>query len=80
MKKSLSVAFSVLISATLYSAVKESGLKEDPKARMNQLKNEVSANFTQNLLPFWSTRMVDYKNGGFFGRINGDNQVFPKED
>lgn len=80
MKKTLFAAISILISATLYSAVKESGLKEDPKARMNQLKNEVSANLTRNLLPFWSTKMVDYKNGGFFGRINGANQVFPKED
>ena len=80
MKKTLFVAISILISATLYSTVKGSGLKEDPKARMNQLKNEVSANLTRNLLPFWSTKMVDYKNGGFFGRINGANQVFPKED
>jgi cellobiose epimerase len=80
MKKTLFVVVSILISASVYSTVKESGLKEDPKVRMNQLKNEVSANLTQNLLPFWSTRMVDYKNGGFFGRINGDNQVFPKED
>jgi mannobiose 2-epimerase len=80
MKKPFFIAISILISATLYSAVNKSGLKEDPKARMNQLKNEVSANLTQNLLPFWSTKMVDYKNGGFFGRINGDNQVFPKDD
>lgn len=80
MKKTLFVAVSILISAALYSAVKESGLKEDPKVRMNQLKNEVSDNLTRNLLPFWSTKIVDYKNGGFFGRINGDNQVFPKED
>ena len=80
MKKSFFVAISILISATLYSAIKESGLKEDPKTRMNELKNEVSGNLTQNLLPFWSTKMVDYKNGGFFGRINGNNQVFPNED
>jgi mannobiose 2-epimerase len=80
MKKPFLIAISILISASLYSAVNKSGLKEDPKARMNQLKNEVSANLTQNLLPFWSTKMVDYKNGGFFGRINGDNQVFPKDD
>jgi mannobiose 2-epimerase len=80
MKKYLLVATAILISVSLNSAVKESGLKEDPKARMIQLKNEVSANLTRNLLPFWSTKMVDYKNGGYFGRINGDNQVFPKED
>ena len=80
MKKYLLVATAILISVSLNSAVNESGLKEDPKARMIQLKNEVSANLTRNLLPFWSTKMVDYKNGGYFGRINGDNQVFPKED
>ena len=80
MKKYLLVATAILISVSLNSAVNESRLKEDPKARMIQLKNEVSANLTRNLLPFWSTKMVDYKNGGYFGRINGDNQVFPKED
>ena len=80
MKKSIFIAISILISATLYSTAKDSGLKEDPKERMNRLKNEVSSNLTQNLLPFWSAKMVDYKNGGFFGRINGDNQVYPKED
>ena len=80
MKKSFFIAISILISATLYSTAKDSGLKEDPKERMNRLKNEVSSNLTQNLLPFWSAKMVDYKNGGFFGRINGDNQVYPKED
>ncbi|MCX6255888.1 MAG: AGE family epimerase/isomerase [Bacteroidia bacterium] len=47
---------------------------------MYQLKTEVSANLTQNILPYWSSRMVDNVNGGFYGRINWNEQVFPDDD
>lgn len=30
---------------------------------------------THNILPFWSTRMVDHQNGGFLGRIDGEGNV-----
>jgi mannobiose 2-epimerase len=80
MKKYLFVAIIILISSTLYSTGCEISEKVDPKLRMNQLKNEVFINLTKNILPYWSTRMIDTKNGGFYGRINADNQVFPDED
>ena len=35
---------------------------------------------TKNLLPYWSGRMVDKVNGGFYGKINANDQVFPEED
>jgi len=47
---------------------------------MNKLKNEVFINLTQNILPYWSTRMIDSRDGGFYGRINYDDEVFPDED
>ena len=40
-----------------------------------QLKAEVHNELIQNILPFWSGRMVDEENGGFYGRINGNNQI-----
>jgi mannobiose 2-epimerase len=55
-------------------------MKADPKFRMNKLKDEVFTNLTQNILPYWSTRMIDLRNGGFYGRINYDDEVFPDED
>lgn len=80
MKKYLFIAIVILMSATLHMSGKEDIVNTDPKLRMNQLKSEVFKNLTTNLLPYWSTRMVDTKNGGFFGRINVRNQVFPDED
>ncbi|MBK7711115.1 MAG: AGE family epimerase/isomerase [Bacteroidales bacterium] len=47
---------------------------------MHQLKKEVSANLTQNLLPYWSKNMVDRVNGGFYGRIDANDKVYPNED
>ena len=28
-----------------------------------------------NIIPFWTTQMIDQKNGGFYGRIDGRNRV-----
>ena len=55
-------------------------LSAQHNARLVQLKSELSDNLTKNLLPYWSTRMVDNTNGGFYGRINVNDQVFPDED
>lgn len=44
-----------------------------------ELKDQVKEELTQNILPFWSTKMVDPK-GGFYGQINGNGQLFPNAD
>jgi len=80
MKKFLSVIIVLLISIDFINGSDKTIEKTDPKIRMNQLKTEVSANLTKNLLPYWSGKMVDYVNGGFYGRISGTDQVFPDED
>ena len=66
------VLFAANLSVKSYAA--------DPATRMNQLKSEVVNNLTHNLLPFWSTKMVDKVNGGFYGRIDGDNRVYPDDE
>lgn len=80
MKKYLLFVLVVLISAKLYSTGNRSQVRDDPKVRMNQLRNDVYINLTQNILPYWSTRMIDNRNGGFYGRIDASEQVFPDED
>ena len=75
MKKSL-VPFIVFLSISIIS----SSQATDPAFKLNQLRNEVFINLTKNILPYWSTRMVDIKNGGFYGRIDANDQVFPGED
>ncbi len=40
---------------------------------MTIMKNELSAELTGNILPFWINKMQDSENGGFYGRIDGNN-------
>lgn len=41
--------------------------------QLQLLKQEVQAELTQNILPFWMNRMTDREQGGFFGQITGEN-------
>jgi len=43
---------------------------------IEKLKEEVKDELENNILPFWMTRMVDKKNGGFYGRISGDGITY----
>lgn len=38
---------------------------------------EAQALLETNILPFWQERMVDYRQGGFYGRIDGYNVLHP---
>lgn len=40
--------------------------------------NEFQKELTQHILPFWSQKMLDNENGGFYGRMDGDNCVHPR--
>jgi mannobiose 2-epimerase len=68
------------VSIILYSGCGNNNNKADQQSRLNQLKSEAEVNLTQNILPYWSTKVPDNKNGGFYGRIDGNEQVFPEED
>lgn len=72
MKKTLFFLISFLFSASLFSQT------TDP--RLLKLRDELEVNLKGNIMPFWTENMVDNENGGFYGRINVYNQVFPKED
>jgi len=80
MKNYLLLVIIVLISLNENSFAGITITQNHQKVKMDKLKNEVLFNLTHNLLPYWSTRMVDTKNGGFYGRINASDQVFPDED
>ena len=45
------------------------------KDSLLELKRQVTDELTQNILPFWMTKMEDNINGGFFGQITGENQL-----
>lgn len=39
------------------------------------LSEKVHTELVQNILPFWMMRMTDTEHGGFYGQINGNNQL-----
>lgn len=47
---------------------------------IQQLKSEVRDELIYQILPFWSSKMIDEENGGFFGQIKGDGQLIHDAD
>ncbi len=47
---------------------------------IEKLVNEVGENLTNNILKYWSTKMIDSRNGGFYGRISGSEQLYADAD
>jgi mannobiose 2-epimerase len=46
-------------------------------SRIALLKEEARRVLVTNILPYWMNRMVDHENGGFYGRIAGNEQLMP---
>ena len=44
------------------------------------LKQEMQKELTTRILPYWMERMVDQENGGFYGRITGQEELIPRAD
>ncbi len=44
------------------------------------MQSEMQDVLEQNILQFWSTRMIDHENGGFYGRIDGHGQLHPEAE
>lgn len=42
---------------------------------LSGLKMQLEKELTHTILPFWMQKMPDAKNGGFYGQINGNDQV-----
>lgn len=47
---------------------------------IQKLKTEVRDELIHNILPFWSEKMTDQENGGFYGQIKGNGQLVPEAD
>lgn len=78
--KQLLSAILLLFSADLIFLCNGASQEVDPGLRMNRLKTEVYINLTTNILPYWSGKMVDRHNGGFYGRIDWNDRVHPDDD
>ena len=75
MKKILLLLAAFSISAG--NAICQISLQLTPEQKLQQLKEQVSDNLTNNILSYWSAKMPDDVNGGFYGRIDRNNQVIP---
>lgn len=42
---------------------------------IEKLRKEVKEELVDHILPFWMNGMKDEVNGGFYGRITGENQL-----
>ncbi len=52
----------------------------EQKQKLIQLRQEVSDDLTGNILPYWTNLMVDNENGGFYGRIDGNEKIYPQAE
>ena len=50
-------------------------VNKDISFNLIKLKEEAYDELTQNILPFWTEKMKDSKNGGYFGQMTGKNQL-----
>ena len=48
--------------------------------QMVNLKHAAQDVLENNILPFWSERMVDNEHGGFYGRIDGHDILHPEAE
>ena len=44
------------------------------------MQREMQDVLEQNILQFWSSRMIDRENGGFYGRIDGHGELHPEAE
>ena len=45
------------------------------KEKAAKLKTELEDALKNNILPYWINNMVDIENGGFYGRITGEDKI-----
>ncbi len=80
MKKFVTILLLAFFCSITGKSTEGKKLMYSGNAKEEQLKKEVTDNLTKNILPYWTSRMVDHKNGGFYGKIDYRDQVFPEAD
>jgi len=69
----------LLVALSLYAGdvICQISLDLSPEQKLKLLKDKVTDNLNNNILSFWSAKMPDDVNGGFYGRIDRNNKVIP---
>ena len=68
-----SVGFSV-------GAIENKKVPEKKIELLIKLKSDVRNNLINNILPYWTKNMADPVNGGFYGRIDGQEKKYPEAE
>ncbi|HNX66067.1 MAG TPA: AGE family epimerase/isomerase [Bacteroidales bacterium] len=50
-------------------------MTQDAGKIIDEMKKDALAELTGSILPFWMTKMVDDHRGGFYGRIDGEDNI-----
>jgi len=50
-------------------------MTQDTGKIIDEMKKDALTELTGSILPFWMTKMVDDHNGGFYGRIDGEDNI-----
>lgn len=48
--------------------------------KISELRSEVLDVLQNNILPYWEKYMQDHENGGFYGRMTGDEKLMPEAE
>ena len=48
--------------------------------KISELRSEVLDVLQNNILPYWEKYMQDHENGGFYGRMSGDEKLMPEAE
>lgn len=48
--------------------------------KISELKSEMLDVLQNNILPYWEKNMQDHENGGFYGRMTGDEKLMPEAE
>ena len=80
MKNTISLLILVFIISNSVDGHDHKKITPEQKQKLEQLKKEVTEDLTRNILPYWSAKMVDNVNGGFYGRIDGNDKVYPEAE
>jgi mannobiose 2-epimerase len=80
MKNTISLLILVIILSNSGDCQDYKKITPAQKQKLEQLKKEVTGDLTRNILPYWSAKMVDNLNGGFYGRIDGNDKVYPEAE
>jgi len=80
MKNTISLLILVFILSNSGDCQDNKKITAGQEQKLKQLKKEVTGDLTRNILPYWSAKMVDNVNGGFYGRIDGNDKVYPEAE